>query len=61
VTRRTLDIVLTSYGFSIFGDRAQTVAYGDAVAFVVLLAAIARFVRVATRRAEHQLPVAAPD
>jgi hypothetical protein len=49
-------LLLTSYGFSIFGDRAQTAAYVCyAVAFVLLLAAIAGFIHAATRSAEHQI------
>jgi hypothetical protein len=49
-------LLLTSYGFSIFGDRAQTAAYVCyLVAFVLLLAAIAGFVHAATKGAEHQV------
>jgi len=49
-------LLLTSYGFSIFGDRAQTAAYVCfLVAFVLFLAAIAGFVHAATRSAEHQV------
>jgi hypothetical protein len=49
-------LLLTSYGFSIFGDRAQTAAYVCyAVAVVLFLAAIAGFVHAATKSAEHQV------
>jgi hypothetical protein len=49
-------LLLTSYGFSIFGDRAQTAAYVCfAVAAVLFLAAIAGFVHAATRSAEHRI------
>lgn len=49
-------LLLTSYGFSIFGDRAQTAAYVCyAVAFVLFLAAIAGFIHAATKSAEHQM------
>jgi hypothetical protein len=49
-------LLLTSYGFSIFGDRAQTAAYVCyLVAFVLFLASIAGFVHAATRSAEHQV------
>ena len=49
-------LLLTSYGFSIFGDRAQTAAYVCfLVAFVLFVAAIAGFVHAATRSAEHQV------
>ena len=51
--------LLTSYGFSIFGDRAQTAAYVCyAVAVVLFLAAIAGFVHAASRSARH--PVLTP-
>jgi hypothetical protein len=47
-------LLLTSYGFSIFGDRAQTAAYVCyALALVLLLAAIAGFVHAATKRSDH--------
>jgi hypothetical protein len=47
-------LLLTSYGFSIFGDRAQTAAYVCyALALVLFLAAIAGYVHAATRRADH--------
>jgi hypothetical protein len=49
-------LLLTSYGFSIFGDRAQTAAYVCfLVAFVLFLAAIAGFIHAASRKAEHQI------
>jgi len=49
-------LLLTSYGFSIFGDRAQTAAYVCyAVALVLFLAAIAGFFHAATKSADHQL------
>ena len=52
-------LLLTSYGFSIFGDRAQTAAYVCyAVAFVLFLAAIAGFIHAATKSAEH--PILSP-
>jgi hypothetical protein len=47
-------LLLTSYGFSIFGDRAQTAAYVCyALAFVLLLAAVAGYVHAGTKRADH--------
>jgi hypothetical protein len=47
-------LLLTSYGFSIFGDRAQTAAYVCYVlALVLFLAAIAGFVHAATKKADH--------
>jgi hypothetical protein len=47
-------LLLTSYGFSIFGDRAQTAAYVCyALALVLFLAAIAGFVHAATKSAEQ--------
>ena len=49
-------LLLTSYGFSIFGDRAQTVAYiCYALAFVLFIAAIAGFVHAATKSARRQI------
>ena len=49
-------LLLTSYGFSIFGDRAQTAAYVCyAVALVLFLAAIAGFVHAARKSADHQI------
>lgn len=49
-------LLLTSYGFSIFGDRAQTAAYVCyALALVLFLAAIAGFIHAATKSAEHQI------
>lgn len=49
-------LLLTSYGFSIFGDRAQQAAmvcFG--LALVLLLAAIAGFVHAATKSAEQPI------
>ena len=56
-------LLLTSYGFSIFGDRAQTVAYlCYGVAAVLFLAAIAGFVHARKRSAEQEiLPRVADD
>ena len=49
-------LLLTSYGFSIFGDRAQTAAYVCyLVALVLLLAAIAGFIHSLTKSAEHRI------
>jgi hypothetical protein len=49
-------LMLTSYGFSIFGDRAQTAAYVCYVlAFVLLLAAIAGYVHAASKKADRQI------
>jgi hypothetical protein len=49
-------LLLTSYGFSIFGDRAQTAAYVCyALAIVLFLAAIAGFVHAFTKGAEKQV------
>jgi hypothetical protein len=49
-------LLLTSYGFSIFGDRAQTAAYVCyLLALVLFLAAIAGFVHAATRSADHKV------
>jgi hypothetical protein len=49
-------LLLTSYGFSIFGDRAQTVAYlCYALAGVLFLASIAGFIHAATRSAEREI------
>ena len=49
-------LLLTSYGFSIFGDRAQTAAYVCyLVALVLALAAIAGFIHAATKSAEHRV------
>jgi len=49
-------LLLTSYGFSIFGDRAQTAAYVCyLVALVLFLATIAGFVHAATKSAEHRI------
>lgn len=47
-------LLLTSYGFSIFGERAQQAAYVCyLVALVLFLAAIAGFVHGATKKADH--------
>jgi hypothetical protein len=47
-------LLLTSYGFSIFGDRAQTAAYVCyALALVLFLAAIAGYIHAATKHADH--------
>ncbi len=47
-------LLLTTYGFSIFGDRAQTAAYVCfALALVLVLAAIAGFIHAATKKADH--------
>lgn len=47
-------LLLTSYGFSIFGDRAQQAAdVCFALVLVLLLAAIAGFVHAATKKADH--------
>jgi hypothetical protein len=47
-------LLLTSYGFSIFGDRAQTAAYVCYVlAGVLLLASIAGFIHAASKRSDH--------
>jgi hypothetical protein len=55
-------LLLTSYGFSIFGDRAQTAAYVCYIlALVLFLAAIAGFVHAATKSAEHQVLEAHAD
>jgi hypothetical protein len=49
-------LLLTSYGFSIFGDRPQTAAdVCYAVAIVLFLAAVAGFVHAATKGAEHPI------
>ena len=47
-------LLLTSYGFSIFGERAQQAAdVCFALALVLFLAAIAGFVHAATKKADH--------
>ena len=47
-------LLLTSYGFSIFGDRAQTAAdVCFALMAVLLLAALAGFIHAATKKADH--------
>jgi hypothetical protein len=47
-------LLLTSYGFSIFGDRAQQAAdVCFALALVLFLAAIAGFIHAATKKADH--------
>lgn len=49
-------LLLTSYGFSIFGDRAQTAAYVCyLVAFVLVVAAIAGFVHAGSKSAERKI------
>jgi hypothetical protein len=49
-------LLLTSYGFSIFGDRAQTVAYlCYGAAAVLFLASIAGFVHARRKSAEHEV------
>jgi hypothetical protein len=49
-------LLLTSYGFSIFGDRAQTAAYVCYVlAFILFLAAIAGFIHAATKSADRPI------
>jgi hypothetical protein len=49
-------LLLTSYGFSIFGDRAQTAAYVCyLLALVLFLAAVAGFVHAATRSADRTI------
>ena len=49
-------LLLTSYGFSIFGDRAQTVAYiCYGLAAVLLLASIAGFIHARRPSAEHEV------
>jgi hypothetical protein len=55
-------LLLTSYGFSIFGERAQTAAYVCyLVAFVLVLAAIAGFVHAASKSADHKILTESPD
>jgi len=47
-------LLLTSYGFSIFGERAQTGAYVCyAIALVLLLAAIAGYIHAASKKSDH--------
>jgi len=49
-------LLLTSYGFSIFGDRAQQAAWVCyALALVLFLASIAGFVHAATKSAAHTI------
>ena len=49
-------LLLTSYGFSIFGDRAQTAAWVCfALVLVLALAAMAGFLHAATKRAEQPI------
>jgi len=49
-------LLLTSYGFSIFGDRAQQAAWVCfALAVVLILAAIAGFIHAATKSAERPI------
>jgi hypothetical protein len=56
-------LLLTSYGFSIFGDRAKTAAYVCyLLALVLFLASIAGFIHAARPSAEHEiLPRPHPD
>jgi hypothetical protein len=56
-------LLLTSYGFSIFGDRAQTAAYVCyGLALVLFIASIAGFVHAGRRSAEREvLPRAHAD
>jgi hypothetical protein len=55
-------LLLTSYGFSIFGDRAQTAAYVCyLLALVLFLAAIAGFVHAATKSADHKIGESTPE
>jgi hypothetical protein len=49
-------LLLTSYGFSIFGDRAQTAAYVCYIlAGLLFLAAVAGYIHAATKSAEHEV------
>jgi hypothetical protein len=49
-------LLLTSYGFSIFGDRAQQAAWVCyALALVLFLASIAGFIHAATKSAEKRI------
>lgn len=49
-------LLLTSYGFSIFGERAQQAAdVSYALVVILMLAAIAGFVHAATKRAEEPI------
>jgi hypothetical protein len=49
-------LLLTSYGFSIFGDRAQTAAYVCyALALILFLAAIAGFVHAASKKSDREI------
>ena len=49
-------LLLTSYGFSIFGDRAKTAAYVCyLLALVLFLASIAGFIHAARRSSEHEI------
>ena len=53
-------LLLTSYGFSIFGERAQQAAWVCyLLALVLFLASIAGFVHAATKSADH--PIGAHD
>jgi len=55
-------LLLTSYGFSIFGERAQTAAYVCyAIALVLLLAAIAGFIHATRKSADHVILSEAPS
>jgi hypothetical protein len=49
-------LLLTSYGFSIFGDRAQTAAYVCyTLALVLFLAALAGYFHAASKKSEHEI------
>jgi len=49
-------LLLTSYGFSIFGDRAQTAAYVCyALALILFLAAIAGYIHAASKKSDHEI------
>jgi hypothetical protein len=58
-------LLLTSYGFSIFGDRAQTAAYICYIlASLLFLASIAGYIHAATKSAAEQrilTPASTPD
>ena len=56
--RRSAGLLLTSYGFSIFGERAQQAAYvAYAVALVLFLASIAGFVHAFTTSKDERVLV----
>jgi hypothetical protein len=55
-------LLLTSYGFSIFGDRAQTAAYVCyGLAFVLFVASIAGFIHAARKSADRPIMVSQPS